>query len=387
MDLLDIKSWKPATPKDIADILLPQLKNTKHINLTLNSENIYSLHKLICTKPNGPLSLLGGNFPIDDFVWWDFVIINNNNFIHTTRTNLFLECSTNIDNENFSANNFFLSNFDQYQKEIHLIKSHFEKHSLYINHYKSYSAIVDYHYKQIKDLEVTIPNLNSHNITKSESKNRKKELVDFIKNSIALHVNAKSLILNCAFMTEAYINNFLRIFLHPFLRDRNEFLKQILKNKFETKLQSIDFLTVILNEKINMSNTIIRDVLKLMTIRNKYVHSDESSTLNKVGEVFFDGMYPLFDESKPLAVDSIQLIYKHPSKQEAIHFYEVSKNFIKYIESLIDKNSINIKSYEIMMNANPLGFNTDKKIYSNIYPNGILDVQFIFDKENPEIEN
>ena len=53
-----------------------------------------------------------------------------------------------------------------------------------------------------------------------------------------------------------------------------------------------------------------------MSVRNKYVHFDEYSKINIIGEEYYDKKYPLFNlTKKSFQIDLLNKTYLNPSKK------------------------------------------------------------------------
>ena len=148
-------------------------------------------------------------------------------------------------------------------------------------------------------------------------------------------------------------------------------LKNFLKSDFNQKLRNFGFYSHLLEKSIDLKHQAVQDSLALMTLRNKYVHSDESSHHNKLGEVFFHGDIPLHpvSEFRP-GVEAFKQIFHVPAMDIVKKSYETSNKFVEYIQSLIP-TEIRSKIIELM-ESNPISYNETIKTYSSIYQKTVL---------------
>ena len=202
-----------------------------------------------------------------------------------------------------------------------------------------------------------------------------------MENSVKFHTLGKSLILNAAFKIESYLNLLIRITAKPELKEYPDVMKKNLNSNFSDKLKNLKFYTVLLSENVDMNNNAIKDALKVMTYRNKYVHFDLSSDLNKIGVVHFDKDFPVFPSytDSPI-VENIKRSFQIPSFEIVKFSHYASNQFVSYIDSLLIDNEWS-NGVRMIMSQNPIGFNEQKKVYSAIFSNVLFDGFF-----GPEIK-
>jgi len=374
----DIKKWDIIPQKHWEYILNngEKVKTTHITNLTFSCVHIYALFKMAgISEPNGIYTFFGKRKPLDCPIWWDFFVEKDNNFIHVVRTNKQLEVTYFHFNEEFNIYNFFSNNLSKYKKEIEqIITQKFEKHIVYHNHYKSYLNSIITLNKEIAVINLTEPNpIQGHIATKEALNTYQKGLEIYTNNLILFHPKAKALLLNTAFMVESFINLIIRIsakkellFLYP------NILKKYLNYNFRDKLKGLKFYTRLFEKEVSFEEKCVKIIFELMTTRNKYVHFDEGSKINISGEEYFDNDFPLFNvNEKTFQIDLLNKTYLKPSKSEIDIYYENAFLFKNYILSLIKKQYVS--DIEKLLNENPISFNIQKKVYSSIYPNALME--------------
>lgn len=339
---------------------------------------LYCLLKTkISNKPNGFYTLVQQREPIANIFWWDFILESDIGFILVWRRHSHLEYLYKIDDEKFDVVKFFKKSIGANKSVVLKTLSELETHTLYINHYDSYKQCAEYLFGEINKVDISKPDLQ--NAVKNNT--LEVELNRFIKNSVKFHALGKSHILNCAFMIESFLNLYIRVTIKSELKDFPDIQKKFLNSTFNDKLKNLKFYSVLLDKPIETGNQIIQSTLNLIRLRNKYVHFDESADINKLGEVKFDGLFPVFPEYKdsPL-IFNIERNYHNPSKEDIKEANKVSKDFVNYIYSLT--NPKHLDRLLLIMNQNPIGYNESKKMYSAIFENLYVDFFPVFNDDD-----
>ncbi len=336
--------------------------------------------KISPIKPNGFytfLQLESETEPIGHLIWWDYILESEIGFIHIWRRRSHIEFMYQVEDKDFDIIKFLNKNIGIYKDEILNTLNNLETHTLYINHYVSYKNCTDFLFKEVNIIDITKPN-----IAQAHKENRVQETIGkFLENSIKYHALGKSHILNCAFMAESFLNLYIRVTMRHDAKVFPDIEKRFLNCTFLEKLKSLQFYSVLLENPINIDEPIIQDVLNLMKLRNKYVHFDASSEVNRLGEVKFDEMFPVFPNyANGTIVQSIERGYHIPYKAEIRKADQTSKKFVEYLFSLTTETYR--KRLTFLMNQNPIGYNERKKIYSAIFENIEYDMYPSFDEED-----
>jgi len=374
---IDISNWnnKPdkffsQLQKEINDREPVEIIDLRKFNIDL--VKLYCLFKAkISPYPNGFYTFLIKDKPIANLFWWDFILESEFGFLHFFRKQSHVEVMLCVSENEFNLKYFVDYNFKKYAKEIEKVKSKLETHTLYINHYDSYKKCVDELWLNIKDLKIDPIDLEEE--VKKDSKRATALMQAYMENNVKLHTLGKSLILNAAFMIESYLNFLIRITAKSELRAYPEVMKKYLGNNFVEKLKSLKFYTVLLSKDVDLNNKAIIDAQKVMNYRNKYVHFDLSSELNKIGVVHFDQYFPVFPAYKESPIiENVKLSFQIPSFDIMKFSYQACHQFIKYIDSLLIENEWS-DGVRLLMSQNPIGFNEQKKVYSAIFSNLRID--------------
>jgi hypothetical protein len=344
--------------------------------LNIDAIRLYALlKKYISPQPNGVYTLLQDGYPLDNLFWWDFLLECDKGFIHIWRTPQVLEAQYLVEIEDFDLERFLKDNLSKYHSEVDDTIKGFENHSTYINHYESYRSCVGYLWKEVSQIDLKSPSINSNHLIKGEVDfdKMKADIAGFGERSVKFHTLGKSLILNSAFMVESFINLFIRVGATTDLRNYDDVLQKHLNSSFRDKLKNLKFYSQIMLVDIDMEKKEVKDVLELMTLRNKYVHYDESSVHNKLGTQYFDIDFPVFPTlSEMPGIEHIKNTHHNPSIDKVRKSYESAKDFILFIQSLIKPE---LKDFIIyLMSRNPISFNERKKVYSAI--SGDVSVTF-----------
>ena len=373
-DYDDIKNWRDQPAKYYKNIgREKQELKTVHISpVKIDALKLYALlSSRISHQPNGFYDLLKIGKPLDNPIWWDFILECDKGFIQIWRTPYILEALYYFDG-NFDIENFFNSNIERYEKEVEDKINSFDMHTIYINHYQSYSECVETLWKKINEIDLTLPGSpKSHMSTDGERETYTNEVEVFMRNSVSYHALAKSLVLNAAFKVESYLNLVIRIGSTPELRSYPDVLSKFLKQDFSSRVKNLRFYTRILTAEIDMSGDVYRETKELMTLRNKYVHYEEDTIHNKLGIIYYDRDYPLhqIEKNRP-AIDSLIKTYHQPDMETVRKAYETSQKFVDMIQSLfINEAKGNLI---FLTQQNPIGYNESKEVYSAVYtPNAV----------------
>jgi hypothetical protein len=347
----------------------------------VDAVKLYALLKLkISDQPNGFYTLVSVGKPLDNMIWWDFILESPKGFIQIWRTSHTIESIYDFDDGDFDLQKFLNENI---QANIQLILNQiktFEKHTVYINHYKSYKECVRSLWNQIQKIDLTVPiGPANHLSNKNELETYNKEVKKFIENSVEFHTLGKSMVLNAAFQIESFLNLIIRVGCIEELKDFPEILDKYLRTEFMYRVRNLGFHVSILAVDVDTKHQSIKDANELMILRNKYVHFEEDTAHNKIGEVSFDSEFPLHSVSKDRpAIEMVKQIYHKPDYNTVKKAYETSNNFVTYIESLIN---LEIKEKILhILEQNPISYNEVRGIYSMVYTPMSLDFFTMNDK-------
>lgn len=376
-DYYDIKHWTDKPDKffqHISNRDKSKIKMEWQTPLNIDTVKLYALLKtVISPQPNGFYTFVQQGLPLDNMIWWDFVLESDKGFIHIWRTTAILEAMYYFEDGEFDLNRFLCNNINNYISDIQKAIESFDRHTVYINHYRSYKDCVEYLWKEISATDLTPPaSPGKHVADETLFNSYKDNIKGFIDNSVKFHTLGKSLVLHAAFQIESFLNLIIRVGASPELKKYPDVLKKHLNSSFSDRLKNLKFYSVILQDSIDLENQVIKDANELMTLRNKYVHFDESSVHNKLGEVFFDGDYPLHPTSKEApAVDSFRQIFHRPDPKTIKKSYEAANRFVDYLQSLFVPEYKDSIIY--LIGHNPIGYNETRKVYSAIYNQLVID--------------
>jgi|GEM_PF-5938315 len=380
-DYYDIGNWLPSGAKDQEYLKMRKGKRTKYAPKiqsleAYESRYIYALFDAVLDiKPNGLMTAFQSPTPIENPFWWDFVIKSKLGYISVVRGASTLEVQARLLDDTFDLDKFFIENLSKYSEQINSKLSEYSQLKTFINHYRSYQECTEALRKEIEGLDLTIPELPSAKERSGKEmhiyENRQRE---FIQNSIKFHALGKSLILNSAFMVEAFITLFIRFTAGNKLQEQKHLLALHLKSNFKTKLQNLSALSIVMNDDVNLSRHEVIRVLDLMTLRNKYVHNDETSALNRLNDIYFDDLFPLFDFDTNAIQDTIISTHHNPSYEKVIESHEDAKNFIEYVYSLVKaKDRPHLLRY---MKQSRVVYNPQTYKYELVYPENTVMAVF-----------
>lgn len=374
IDFSDIQFWKDPILKFMSDLSKESTHEANFVSsLNIDVVKLYALLTLkISQQPNGFFDLLKINKPLDNPIWWDFVLECSKGYIQIWRTPFVIEAKYKFEDD-FDVELFFNSNIERYKVDIEQAIKNFDKHTIYINHYQSYRQCVDTLWNEISQIDLTVPETpKTHLSSENEMNKYSKDLEHFLKNSVRYHALAKSLVLNAAFKIESFLNLIIRIGSIPEMKIYPDVLSKFTKQDFQSRIKSIRFYTRILTGDIDVSGDIYRNTKELMTMRNKYVHYEEDAVHNRLGEIYYDRDYPLhpLEKNRP-GIESIKKTFHHPDFETVRKAYETSNSFIKMIEDLIHPK--HKEALLDLIRQNPIGYNETLGVYSSVYMPVALD--------------
>lgn len=388
-DYSDIESWRDK-PEKFLDSLgekKDKLPVERLSPVNIDTVKLYALLKTkISSQPNGFYDLLRVGLPLDNMIWWDYVLECEKGFIQIWRTPYILEAHYRFEGD-FDLLAFLNNNIEKYRDEILKTIQRFDEHTLYINHYKSYDECVNTLWEQIKKIDLTVPESVKEHISENSEyvQQYSKSLAKFSENSIRYHALSKSLVLNAAFKIESFLNLLIRVGCKYELRAYPEVLNKFLRQDFTHRVKNMKFYSMILIDNLDLSDSIFRETKELMILRNKYVHFDEDSQYNRLGEIFYDNDYPLHptEESRP-AIQSIKQMYHRPDLETVKKVKQTSENFINHLIDLIKPE---VKDDLIfLMNQNPIGYNEASGVYSSVFNPTKIDFFASTEVKNDEEE-
>lgn len=382
MKFENIENWTSFVPKNLQKLQ----KDFPHrlILKEIDGIKLYCLLKhFISETPSGPYTLLGSDKkPIDNFIWWDFLFLEkeSNYQIWIWRTNSCIEVMHSLPTDN-DLYDFLKINLKNHAKEVDVSFNTLTKHLTYINHYHSYGNILENLWSKYSSIKIKYPTFHEGHVFIEDEleKKFKDEYTEFTTNIVEKHVTGKSIVLFSSFYIESLIATLFRIGSVVVWSHDKDVHSQIVKMGFKEKLQSISFYTPLFKGKFDLSQKIFKDVFDLMNVRNKYVHSDKTAEINRLGEVYFDEDFPVFPvHDKPFAITNFEETFSQPDDSRVLAAYELAHEFDKLIRSNLTPKYQD--SIDILLHSNPIGFNTKLNVFSGLFGNQLFHFGLVFKK-------
>ena len=343
--------------------------------LDVDPLKLYALLKsFVSNQPNGFYTMVRGGKPLDGIFWWDFLLESDKGFIHIWRTPYILEAMYKFDDGDFDLIKFCEKNINENIKSVLKEIDSFEKHTVYINHYKSYKECVRYLWEEILKIDLTPPVSPAKHLVndKSDLDAFKEGMQKFSNNSVKFHTLGKSLVLNAAFEIESFLNLTIRIGSAGELNMYPEVLERLLRGDFMYRLRNMTYYSNIILSKIDTKHQAIKDANELMILRNKYVHFEEDEAHNKLGEIPFDNDFPLHPISKDRpGIEAIRQVFHKPDFNTVKKAQETSANFVAYMISLFHPSYR--EEISTLLEQNPISYNETRGVYSSVYTTVAMD--------------
>jgi hypothetical protein len=343
--------------------------------------------EFISPHPNGFYTQMLQGLPVDNPIWWDFFLGHEEYLIDISSGVNGMEAHIFSAPEGFEVERFLLASTAKYESRINARANAYERHEVWVNHYRSYRESLKWLRDEVSTLSDAIPEIRggffeSH----AELDTELKTLEDFQQRVIRFHVLAKSLLVNAAFMCEALVSTLLRIAaLGPLKQDPETLLQPILRAPFTRKLQVLHAYTVAFLAPIDMNNPAVKNAQKLMDMRNQYVHS-ELAEHSRLPDVYFDGMFPLYGGGGLGQLGAYaQRAYLTPSKRDVLGAAETAFAFDAFIRASVrpelhDRVAMHLEQAQI-------SYNTEKRVYSVVFPRSPFQFHMTIgekEKENEE---
>lgn len=369
----DLEFWKPNAveySEYFLDKNRSRFKGSFIKSIKLKKWKVRELYSLIScvlhTPPNGMMTSLITEKPMNSLWWWDFAITNHETMLNIMCSNSKVEIFSYSLNQDFDIEEFLTYNMDKYKNFVNAKIESLEIHEGYINHYKSYKRINEYLHSELKKLNCKKPEGIKRSYKEGESDKLLANLDKYHKDSIKLHALGKSLILNSAFMAESYLNTIIRVgYKFPYDREKTD-IKEYSRYNFEDRIKNLHKLCRGFYVEIDTSVEPIKDMLEIMTLRNKYTHADLSSEINKLTPAYFDGDYPLIENRNGnYIIDSIESTYHNPSRDKIFEYYKKTIKFIEYMESILPSKYKEM--YAAVLELEIITRNKDTHNYSLIF--------------------
>lgn len=219
----------------------PALAPTKMVRLDrVNPRFAYALFvEFISPKPNGFYTVIQQGAPADNMIWWDFFISTGPHLVDFMNGVNGMEAHVYSAPDGFDPERFVLASTQRYSARINARADSFERHLVFVNHYRSYRESLDWLKGEIEALDVSPPRfLGGYFENESEAEAKISSVKAFRDTALKFHVLAKNLLTTAAFACEALVSTLLRIgSLPPLRQDPETLLFPVLRSGFAQKLR------------------------------------------------------------------------------------------------------------------------------------------------------
>ncbi len=372
----DISHWK-SMPSRFFDVMSKKKGSRANLKFVefkdIDILNLYSLLKVtVAPEPNGFHSIVREGFPMDNMIWWDFLFECPKGFVHIWRTANLVEAMYSVDVKGFDLASFLQDNIKRHITKIQAVKKTYTKYISYVNQYRSYKDCVDHLWKEVSTIDVSAPEIPLGHREPADAQNYGKTIRNFIERSIRFHALGKSLVLNAAFEIESFLNLVIRVGATEELKKYPDVMNKHLTSPFNDRLKNIKFYSQVLTKDVDPGHSAIKDAKLLMTLRNKYVHFDESSEHNRLGNVYFDHDFPLHEISKYRpSIEAFKQLFHTVDMKTIKKAYDTANNFVTYLGSLFTPGLKDHLNH--LLEQNPIGYNTVRQTYAVIYKEFVIE--------------
>lgn len=330
-----------------------------------NEAELFSLLLWKFKNPNGPMTMFlppGGDS--DAPFKWDYVFgFPSEIKIHIQRSVNDLEVSISpktVSREDFLK--FIENNIKIYRKEIYETLASLEDYTLLINPYKRHSSIADLAAKELSKISYKAPSRPPHGSSKKEVKRYYNDYERYLENRERETLYSMMLVSESAFKVESYINMILAFLMKDKVKNDKNLFEETMRRGWKKKLQHLFLDCNHIVEKAEIEKDKLTEIEKLFSMRNKIAHSYPDKKDLEVAKMWFWENYPILKNPIPFNVFQVGINNKLPTRAEALELKSIADEFIESLNSFIDPKIH--KSFKLFVNANPLGYNESKKMYS-----------------------
>jgi hypothetical protein len=253
-------------------------------------------------------------------------------------------------------------NIGKHPSEIDKSISELEPYTLILNPYIRHKALIQWALDDLKRIKPSAPLYPSGNKTSNKDIDRfKKQYQMFMKQVEAQASLTMLVVLESAFMAEAYLNLILAFMLRPEIRKTKNIYQETIMRKWRSKVERLPIDCLYIQSQPNMGDARVRDAQIMFDLRNRVAHSYPDKEDLKVGEMWFHRSFPILEKAEPFHKFSLALHNQLPSVDDAMFCSKASAAFISFLEELLAPQ---IKDdFVFASEANPLGYNESKGIY------------------------
>jgi hypothetical protein len=357
MKLLDLSTF------DLSQAAIcPPRKEAPHSSIvlpvTFPEATLYSLLRALFGRPAGAMSLLinPDGDPDAPFKYEFLIRLPDTTRLSFLRTWL-----------NFEVRSYGRTITDA--EIIKLITNNFNIHKKILddsfNALESYRLLINPHYRHLrmmrlfkKELEaMNVPELEQpSNIVVEGTENQRygSALREYLVQMERQSCFAVSLVTECAYAAESFLNLMLALLHNDVLRSNPKMFSEVLHENWRDKLERLPLHCRMITKKPDMDHTAVKSAKRLFELRNRIAHSYPDKDDLCVEKIWFDKRIPLLSACDSYVEYQSAPELRGPTRSEALEMPTVATSFIEYLKDLIDprvKEEISAAAQ-----AHPLGY-------------------------------
>jgi hypothetical protein len=351
------------------------------LSVEFDEIKLFALLKWKFGSPNGPITLVGkpGGDPDGPFKW-DFLFIPMDPLkLHVIRTvnGIEIRCWGGKASRGVILS-YLENNLSRYKKIIDKSIQSLEEYTLILNPYVRHRAIIQMAANELSNISPQEPFLPSNiQVERAFYQKEIKDYQNFWQQVDGQALFSMLLVLESAFMAEAFLNLMLAILLRDEVKNTKKILDETVLRKWHAKIERLPVDCNFIKKSPDMGNHRIRDAKKLFDLRNLVAHSYPDRKEMKVGQIWFHHSFPILPKATPFHHFAMALSNQIPSVDEAWFCKKAAENLIAYLTELITDEVI--KEFEMLSETNPLGFNEKKQLYGIPFGNFVIISSAVFD--------
>jgi len=382
--VLDIATWRLATPDDVLELYESRKKTRKPDNglgyLVVRSQlrpiDIYAYLRARFGKPNGFQNFLRRD-DSDNWIHWDFNLKADNIDIHiagTSREIHFLIGESLTDQEWKEVITNLKADFERLGPEKSEIIRSFEKFVIFQNKFSTLAELcAELHESILKTPKIRLrqPDFkaDSHREKYETSMNRQS------KRATRLYGDCLKLKLLTPIMAEAFINLVILVFCKDDVRNNPQNYESFIRLNMPERLAGLSEYCFGFVKPINQETVAYRNFKRVMDKRNFAIHGNMNPVRDQIETVYFEGKRPIFAEGGDNIVKFFEHLETINSPQDVIADYE---NVHLYLFEITHYLSASHRAFFDHILDDPFpGYEVYKKRVTKILPNhnilGILE--------------
>lgn len=339
-----------------------------------NELRLFALLKYRFKAPNGIITFAGrpGGDPDGPFKW-DYLFVPWGNLkLQVLRTAHQLEIRWWGEATDQSIILKYLqNNLEKYSSQIEEEIGQLEPYTLILNPYLRHRLIAQQTLASLKAMRVSEPHAPSQiGAHEKEIKKYTERFRTYLEETQKQASMTMLLVMESAFMAEAYLNLILALFVKQEIRVSHAIHTETRLRKWKAKLERLHIDCTHVKGQVNLGDSRVRNAKEMFDLRNQLAHSYPDKNDLKLGEMWFHQSFPILQKAVPFHTHALALNNQLPSVDQALACMKAGQEFVAFLNEQIDNRVVD--ELKTFADANPIGFNEAKNIYGIPFGNTLI---------------